>query len=147
MHTINVPMCCTYITHMWPDLPKPTTYAHNGKERFSPPIDRSINKLTNSHNTTATSWLVCFSWGLFLRPVRRPRVLGCSLSVTGWLVQAATLLKITTWLVHDVGHGCSYILWHLELYFVTFGAIFCDILSAMGPHSRPLHLENYWASL
>ena len=107
---------------MWPDLPKPATYAHNGKERFSPTIDRSINKLTNCHNTTATSWLVCFSWGLFLRPVRRPRVLGCSLSVTGWLVQAAALLKITTWLVHDVGHGFSYILWHFECNGASFQA-------------------------
>ena len=71
-----------------------------------------INKLTNCHNTTAISWLVCFFWGLLLRPVRRPWVLGCSLNATGWLVQAATLLKITAWLVHDVGHGFSYILWH-----------------------------------
>ena len=101
-------------SYMWPDLPKPTTYTHNGKERFSSPIDSSINKLTNCHNTTATSWLVCFFWGLFLRPVRRPRVLGCSLNATGWLVQVATLLKITTWLVHDVGHGFNYILWHFE---------------------------------
>ena len=30
------------------------TPAHNGKERFSSPIDSSINKLTNCHNTTAT---------------------------------------------------------------------------------------------
>ena len=34
---------------------KPATYAHNGKERFSSPIDSSINKLTNCHNTNATS--------------------------------------------------------------------------------------------
>ena len=106
--------------YMWPDLPKPATYAHNGKERFSSPIDSSINKLTNCHNTTTTSWLVCFFWGLFLRPVRRPRVHGCSLNATGWLVQAATLLKFTIWLkittllVHDVGRGFSYILWHFE---------------------------------
>ena len=99
---------------MWPDLPKPATYAHNGKECFSSPIDCSINKLINCHNTTATSWLVCFFWGLFLRPVRRPRVFRCSLNATGWLVQAATMLKIITWLVHDVGHGFSYILWHFK---------------------------------
>ena len=100
--------------HMWPVLPKPATYAHNGKERFSSSIDSSIIKVTNCHNTTATTWLVCFFWGLFLRPVRRPRVLGCSLNATVWLVQAATLLKITTWLIHDVDHGFIYILWHFQ---------------------------------
>ena len=75
-----------------------------------------INKITNCRSTTTTSWLVCFFWVLFLRPVRRPGVLRCSLNVTGWLVQAATLslLKIITWLVHDVGYGFSYILWHFE---------------------------------
>ena len=108
---LNVLFICF---NLWPDLPKPATYVHNGIERFSSPIDSSINKLTSCHNTTATSWLVCFFWGLVLRPVRRPRVLGCSLSATGWLVQAATLLKITTWLIHDVGHGFSYILWHFQ---------------------------------
>ena len=69
--------------YMWPDLPKPATYAHNGKERSSSPIDNSINKLTKCHNTTATSWLVCFFWGLFLRPVRHPQVLRCLLIATG----------------------------------------------------------------
>ena len=33
---------------MRPDLPKPATYAHNGKERFSPPIDSSILTVTTS---------------------------------------------------------------------------------------------------
>ena len=97
---------------MWPDLPKPATIhiRTQWQRTFSSPIKSSINKLTNCHSTTATSWLVCFFWGLFLRPVRRPRVLGYSWNITGWIVQVATLLKITTWLVHDVGHGFSYIL-------------------------------------
>ena len=34
----------------------------------------------------------------------------CSLTATGWLVQAATLLEITTRLVDDIGHGFNYIL-------------------------------------
>ena len=46
---------------------------------FLSPIDSSISKLTNHHNTTAKSWPACFFWGLFLRPVIRPRVLGCPL--------------------------------------------------------------------
>ena len=41
-------------------------------------------------------------------------------SATAQLVQAATLLKITTWLIHDVGHGFIYIYY------------FCDILSTKG---------------
>ena len=121
----HAPMCIishviTHRLYMWQDLSKPATYAHNGKESFSSPIDSSINKLINCHNTTATSWLVCFFWGLFLGPVRRPQVLGCSLNATVWLVQAATLQKITTGLVHDVGHGCSYI---FATFWVKWGLI------------------------
>ena len=48
------------LCNLWLDLPKPTTYAHNGKEHFSLSIYSSINKLTNHYNTTATSSLVCF---------------------------------------------------------------------------------------
>ena len=65
--------------HMWPALPKPATYTHHVKEQFSPSMDSSINELTNCQYTTAKCWLVCFCWGLFLRPVRRPRVLGVSI--------------------------------------------------------------------
>ena len=89
-------------------------YTHNGKERFSSPIYSTINKLTNCPNITTTSWPVCFLWGLFLRSVRHSRVLRCTLNATGWFVQAATLLKITTWHIHDVGYDSSYILQHFE---------------------------------
>ena len=41
---------------------------------------------------------------LFLRPVRRPRVLGCTLNATGRLVQATTLLEITKRLIDDIDH-------------------------------------------
>ena len=50
----------------------------------------------------------------------------CSLTATGWLVQAATLLEITTRLADDIGHGFNYIL-----------------LSAIRPPCGPFHLENY----
>ena len=113
---------------MWPDLRKSATYAHNDKEWFSSPINSSINILSNYHNTTAKGSLVCFLWGLFLRPVRRPRVLGWPLNATGWLVQAATLLEITNWLVDDIGHGFSYILWHFE----CNGTLFYPYRSACG---------------
>ena len=53
-----------------------------------------------------------------MRPVRCPQVLGCQLNATGWLVQATTLLEITTRLVDDIG---------MDL------AMFFDSLSAIGP--------------
>ena len=40
---------------MQPDMPKLATYAYNGKEWFSSPINSLINKLTNYYNTTAKS--------------------------------------------------------------------------------------------
>ena len=100
--------------NIWPALPKPATYAHHVKEQFSSSMDSSINKLTKCQYTTAKCWQVCFCWGLFLRPVRHPQVLGCPLNATGCLVQATTLLEITTWLVNDIGHGFSYVLWQFE---------------------------------
>ena len=96
---------------VWPDLWRPTTYAHNDKGWF---LHSFISMLSNQHNTTAKSWLVCFLWSLFLLSLRCPQVLGCLLNVTGWLVQAATLLEITNWLVDDIDHGLRYILWNLE---------------------------------
>ena len=108
-------ICMTVLLiRMWPALLKPTTYAHYSKEQFSSWMNSPINKLTNYQYTTAKCWWVCFCWGLFLRPVRCPWVLGCPLNATGWLVQAATLLEITTRLVDDIGHGFSYILWQFE---------------------------------
>ena len=94
--------------HMWPALPKPATYTHHVNEQFLPSMDSSINKLTNYQYTTAKCWQVCFCWGLFLRPVRPPRVLGCPLDATGRLVQAPTLLEITIRLVDDIDHWFSY---------------------------------------
>ena len=101
-------------SYMWPALPKPATYAHHVNEHFSPSMDSSMNKLTNCQYTTAKCWQVCFCWGLFLRPVRRPRVLGCPLNATGRLVQATTLLKITIRLVDDIDHWFNYVLWQFE---------------------------------
>ena len=99
---------------MWPALPKPATYEHYVKEQSSLSMDSSVNKLTNYQYTTAKLWQICFCWGLFLRPIRRPQVLGCTLNVTGWLVQAATLLEITIQLVDDIGPGFSYVMWQFE---------------------------------
>ena len=105
---------CSFYLNMWPALPKPATYAHHVTEQFSPSMDCSINKLTNCQYTTAECWQVCFCLGLFLRPVRRPWMLRCPLNATGWLVQAITLLEITTRLVDDIGHGFSNVLRQFE---------------------------------
>ena len=50
------------LVYMLLTLPKPATYAHNGKEWSSSPIDNSINKLTNYHSTIAK-----VDWSAFLR--------------------------------------------------------------------------------
>ena len=72
-------------------------------------MDSSINKLTNYQYITAKWWWVCFCW----KSVIYPCVLGYPLNASGWLVQADTLLEITTRLVYDIGNGFSY------SYFVT----------------------------
>ena len=43
---------------MWPALPKPSTYAHYGKEQFSSSMDSSNNTLTNHQCTTAMGMLL-----------------------------------------------------------------------------------------
>ena len=59
------------------------------QKQFSLSIHILINKLTNYQYTSAKSWRVYFCWGLFLRPVRHSKVLGCPLNAieyhwTGW---------------------------------------------------------------
>ena len=129
-HTINYLNChvknCWVLlsTHqMWPALPKPTTYSHHVNEQFSPSMDSSINKLTNCQYTTAKCWQVCFCWGLFLRPVRRPQMLRCPLNTTGRLVQATTLLEITMRLVDDIDPWFSYVVWQFECNVASLWAI------------------------
>ena len=86
-------------------------------------MNSSINKLTNYQYTTAKCLWVCFSWGLFLKPVVRLRVLGCPLNATGLFVQGATLLEMTTQLVDDIGHRFSNILLQFECNGASFWAI------------------------
>ena len=129
------------------DFAKTFQYVYNGKECFH---DSYINKLTNYHNTTAKGWLVYF-WALFLRPVRYPQALGCPFNVPGQLVQAAShLTDITTWLIHDVGHGFSYvyfgtfwvqwglILSHFTLKLLSF-PVTHNLVATHHPHPPPLY--------
>ena len=75
----------------------------------------------------------------------RQRVLRCSLNATGWLIQAATLMEITTQLVNDIEHGYSYIYDSLSTiepsYILKITKLQCN-LPLRGfplPHSPPLY--------
>ena len=103
-HFIFSIICKSYI-YLVLDLPHTfATYAYNGKEQFSWPTHGSINELSNHQSTVAKSGLVCFCWGLFLWPVKHFQRCGCPMNVSGWLVQAVSLLEITTQLVDHTGH-------------------------------------------
>ena len=130
---------------MWPALPKPTTYAHYGKEQFSLSMDRSINKLTiiistPLPNVDGASFVESCFWGLSYIH----KCPGCSLNATSWLVQAATLLEITTRLVNVIGHGFTYISWQFECngtflwavshYKLVGSAVICHFVA---PHHPP----------
>ena len=74
-----------------------------------------INELNNPCVIIANGSLVCFSWGLFLKPVRRAWVLGWSLNGSDVTVKVPTWLEITTRLARKLGHQIGYYLWYLEL--------------------------------
>jgi len=101
--------------YMWPDLTKAGFHTQNGKADFSPPLDFYINELTIHVCISAIVSLVCFSWGLFLGPVWRARMLGWSSNGSGVNRQAPTWLEITTRLARKLSHQIGYYLWHLEL--------------------------------
>ena len=133
-------------------MPKPTTYTHYVKEKFHHHwIALLIYTLTNY--TTAKCWWVCFCCGLFLRPIRCLWVLRCPLNATGWPVQLATLLEITTRLVDYIGRGFSYILWQFECNLAFLWAISpWKLLSSAvthhfvvphHPHPPPLYTVYY----
>ena len=58
-------------------------------------INSSINQLTNYHNTTTKSWLVCFL-ELVSVACHMSKSAWVLIDATGRLVQADTLLKTTT---------------------------------------------------
>ena len=74
------------------------------------PIDSSINKLTNYQNSNAKKFtglhlLACF-W--VLSDVHE-------YSGVHWMpLVGSYLLEIIIWLIDDIGHGFSYILWHFK---------------------------------
>ena len=88
---------CTYTySYMWPDLTKAGLDAHIKQIHFPPPIDRSIHGLTIDGYFTVHSSSVCFPRGLFLWPVWRPRVYGCSSNGPGASWQVANWLKTSS---------------------------------------------------
>jgi len=100
---------------MWLDLTKAGFHTHNGNSDFSPPLNFYINELTIHMCIIAIVSLVYFSWGLFLCPVWRTGVLGCSSNSSGVNRQAPTRIKIATRLARKLGYQIAYYLWHLEL--------------------------------
>ena len=73
-----VMLCYIFLWHMWPHLRKDTLHTHNSKTQYSSSNDSCIHRLTIQASIDAESCLGCFCWGLFLRFVRRPWVLGLS---------------------------------------------------------------------
>ena len=84
---IYIYMCVTRLI-----LRKATLHAHNIKTHFSPSNDTCSNWPTIQAGIDAESCLDCFCCGLFLRPVRCPRMLGMSSNgyISPW--QADSLL-------------------------------------------------------
>jgi len=108
----------TQLSNMWPDLTKAGFHTHNGKADFSPLLDFYINELTIHVCIITNGSLVCFSWGLFLRPVWCAWVLRLSSNGSGLTGQAPTQLEIATWLARKLGHQNGYYLWYLELQYI-----------------------------
>ena len=99
------------------------------QRKFSSRIDSSINNPTNYHNTTAKSWVVCFSEA-------------CQMSTS------ARMFIECHWSACTGSHLAEN--HHLTRSWCTYAMdlpIFCDIVSAIGPYSRPFHSENCWALL
>jgi len=69
-----------------------TLHIHNSKADFSQPLDFYINELAIHVCIIANGSLICFSWGLFLRPVSHARVIGCYSNGSGLTGQATTQL-------------------------------------------------------
>ena len=89
--------------------------AHNSKTHFSPSNDSCIHWITIQASIEAESCLGCFCCGLFLRLVRRPRVLGLPSndSISHW--QADSWLLFTTRLADEFGHQFSCFVWYVEV--------------------------------
>ena len=81
---------------------KPAWTHTSNKIHFPPTIDRSIHGLTIDVYFTVHSSLVCFPRGLFLWPVWRPRVHGCSSNGPGASWQIANCLKTSSKVDIDV---------------------------------------------
>ena len=124
---------------LWPDLTKAGFDTHNKHVHFSPPLDSFIHQLTIDGYFTVHSSSVCFSHGLFLWPVWRPRAHGCSLNGPG---AVANWLKTSSKVDIDVRNWFGNILWDLQLN-MTLGMVYwpfmwqIKILQSCIPPSSP----------
>ena len=69
----------SWLPQVWPDLQEGVLYAHHINTQILPPLDSYINEQPMHVWKMANCSSVCFSWGCFLRRVRRPWVPGLSL--------------------------------------------------------------------
>ena len=117
-HTITwcLASYCTKGIYLWLDLRQSVFHAHNSKIHFSPSHDSCTYYIAN-----ISGWYQCWKLprllccGLFLSPVRYPRVLGWSLNGSISSGLTASLLWITTRLAGKVEHGCSCFVCYVEL--------------------------------
>ena len=99
--------------HLWPNLPKGLLYMHSFRSHFSQPFDRYNNRgscLYHCQNFNSLFLLRPHSWACLVFTGARV-VCKCS----NFPGQADSQQGITTELVGETGHQCSYILWHVEL--------------------------------
>ena len=108
---------------MWPDLRKATFHAHNIKTHFSPLNDSCTRWLTIQAGIDAQSYTGCFCCGLFLGPVRRPRVFGWPSN--GYISLDKQTAGCNS--PHDwpgvFGHGFSCFVWYVEVKITPMDAI------------------------
>ena len=126
---------------MWPDLRKATFHTYNIKIHFSPSNNSCTHWLTIQAGIDAESCVGCFCCGLFLRPVRCPRVLGSSSNgyISPW--QADSRLYFTTRLADEFGYGFSCFVWYVMVKMAPMDAIWlvlvrrslCQLLCSYPP--------------
>ena len=110
----------------------------------SSPVDSAISRLSN-HNTTDKSGLVCFFWGLLLRPVRHSQVLKCLLNVMAGLYRWLPCSKSPHTRCWSFGYVLYLVImyWGIIMYCILYYVMYlvmysyilfmANILSAVGP--------------
>ena len=90
---------------MWLDLQEGVLYAYHFSTQISPPFYGYIIRLSMCACFVANSSPVCFSWGCFLRRVRRPWMLGAGCSTKATRLRGLTQFcsDIISWFNYFLG--------------------------------------------